>query len=80
MKKIVLSTLFILALMLGNINLSYSQDPGSPPPPPDNPGSNNGPVGGGAPVGEALVFTVLLAAGYGAKKYYSRHKRSISED
>lgn len=78
MKNIALKLLFTIGILFYTVQPSFSQDP--PPPPPDDPSSGGGPVGGGAPVGEALVFTLLLAAGYGARKYYGRHKRSITED
>lgn len=46
----------------------------TPPPPPNDPsnGGTNGPVGGGAPIGEGIVVLSVLAAAYGAKKMINK--------
>jgi len=53
---------------------------GDPPPPPSQHGENgNQPAGGGAPIGEGLAILTMLGAGYGARKWYIKHKRSLAE-
>jgi hypothetical protein len=34
------------------------------------PGENNGPVGGGAPIGSGVVMLIAMGAAYGARKLY----------
>lgn len=67
MKKNFLKTC-IVALVLTTLSLGvYAQGP--PPPPPGDPGFGGGPVGGGAPIAEGMTILMLLATGYGVKKY-----------
>ncbi len=69
MKKNFLKTC-IVALLLTTFSLGVQGQP--PPPPPDPAGgtfNGNGPVGGGAPIAEGMTILMLLAAGYGVKRY-----------
>lgn len=69
MKKITLLFVFVL---IGGIMLTAQE----PPPPPDNPGTNNnGPVGGGVPVGSGIAVLVTFAACFGAKKAFDASKK-----
>jgi hypothetical protein len=62
--KSVTLTILIFGLLLGIP--SFADEP----PPPDQHGANgNQPPGGGAPIGEGLVFLTMLGAAYGAKKW-----------
>ncbi len=49
----------------------------TPPPPPNDPsnGGSNGPVGGGAPIGEGIAVLALLGLAYTAKKVFHLTKK-----
>ncbi|MDD3036067.1 MAG: hypothetical protein GX103_11760 [Bacteroidales bacterium] len=82
MKKNFLKTC-ILGLVFTALSLgALAQGPGSPPPPPPDPsgGGSNGPVGGGAPIAEGMTFLMLLAAGYGIKKYNQNSNQTNKQD
>ncbi|NCA84756.1 MAG: hypothetical protein EOM83_04190 [Clostridia bacterium] len=79
MKKNFLKTC-ILGLVLIALSLGVQAQGGPPPPPPDNPAGGGGPVGGGAPIAEGMTFLLLLAAGYGVKKYNDKSSRKIRQD
>ena len=69
MKKNFLKTC-LLAIVLTALSLGVQAQNGPPPDPPSNPAEGgNGPVGGGAPIAEGMTFLMLLATGYGVKKY-----------
>jgi hypothetical protein len=45
------------------------------PPPPQTHGVGGDVPGGGAPVGEGIVFLVAMGAAYGARKVYSMRRK-----
>ncbi|MCF8368499.1 MAG: hypothetical protein K9G76_05605 [Bacteroidales bacterium] len=69
LKKIILSSLFILA-----ISALSAQ---SPPHPNggNSPGSSNSPVGGGAPIGSGIVLMMVLSIGYKTTKVFVIRKK-----
>lgn len=80
MKKNFLKTC-ILGLVLIALSLGAQAQGGPPPPPPDPSGGGaNGPVGGGAPIAEGMTFLLLLAAGYGVKKYNDNSNCKKNQD
>ncbi len=74
MKRI---TVLIVFLLFSGMSM-LAQDP--PPPMPDLPPNElqNGPVGGGSPIGSGLVILLALGAGYGGKKVYDFRKKNNS--
>lgn len=70
-------TLLLLVVFLC-MQLKYSFGSGPPPPPPPHT-EGDLPVGGGAAIGEGLLFTVLLAIGYGANRKYLFKKEDDPE-
>lgn len=62
MKKLIFSVAVITFLFFGNA--LYSQ----PDPPDHGQGTNQPPPGGGAPIGEGIVFLVAMGAVYGYRK------------
>ncbi len=72
-----ISILLLIFLLNGlGTGPASAQDP--PPPPPDH-GLTGNQQGGGAPVGGGLFILIALGAGYGARKWYGRHKRELAE-
>jgi hypothetical protein len=71
---VLIATLFVTAPLL-----MLAQTP--PHPNGGNaPGSENGPVGGGAPVGSGVILLVAMGAAYGASKLYQmRRETAIKE-
>ncbi len=67
MKKIFYKGI-LLAVVLVGINMINPVFADAPPPPPENGQGGNVP-GGGAPVGEGMIFLTMLGAAYGAKKW-----------
>jgi hypothetical protein len=62
--------ILLLCILLAVSSTLYAQGPTAPPEDPSIPSgsgpSNNGPVGGGAPVGTGIIILASLAAIYGA--------------
>ncbi|MFP4471687.1 MAG: hypothetical protein ACLFPE_13470 [Bacteroidales bacterium] len=81
MKIAITRTLASLALFAGLLFATpAAAQNGDPPPPPSGHGEmGNQPPGGGAALGSGMVFLALLGAGYGAKKWYTKHKRKLAE-
>ena len=73
MKKIYRKTLIVALVVLQFLPVML---PGQP-----DPGNNNGggPLGGGAPIGGGLGILIVLAIGYGIKKWYDVNKRQLNE-
>lgn len=76
---------FLGFIIMAGLLMTYSttqaqMENGDPPPPPGQHGENgNQPPGGGAPIGEGLFLLTMLGAGYGARKWYIKHKRNLAE-
>lgn len=81
MRKHIFRFLGLLILIAGfTLTTPVMGQNGDPPPPPAQHGeTGNQPVGGGAPIGEGLAILTLLSAGYGARKWYLKHKRTLAE-
>jgi hypothetical protein len=47
------------------------------PPPPANHGSEGGPVGGSAPIGDGTLMLIFLAAAYASRKVYLIRKKDL---
>ena len=76
MKKILIKGLLTVLFIIGTTTFATltAQDV-PPPPPPANGGQGGNVPGGGAPIGEGLLFLGLLGAGYGTKKWReAKHK------
>jgi hypothetical protein len=70
-----IAAFLIVALLTINPTASFAQN-GDPPPPPGEHGENGNQVpGGGAPVGDGLVFLTLLAVSYASCKLYRKRNR-----
>lgn len=61
-KRILLLLTFCLFLTV------YLSAQAPPPPPPNNASTGNGPVGGGAPIGNGILILMVLSASYTAFK------------
>ncbi|MFZ4520776.1 MAG: hypothetical protein ACOYNC_03670 [Bacteroidales bacterium] len=74
MKKILYNLLFLSCFMLGtaNLNTSFSQ---TAPEPPQPPGEHGGSGNKGAPLGDGVEMSLLLAALYGGYVVYKMRKR-----
>lgn len=73
----ILNTLLVLGLFFGIQTVSFSQ----PPPPASHAQSGDqGPVGGGAPIGEGVYILIGLAGLYAGKKIYDHRKLVQSKD
>ncbi len=70
MKKYVILLFFLIIS-----GLSIAQ-----PPPPENAGTGNGPVGGGAPVGEDVTWLLTLAIGYAGLGFLIKTYRAGKEE
>jgi hypothetical protein len=72
---------FLVAITFLMLNFLFvssvlAQDP---PPPPAHGQTGNQVPGGGAAIGGGALILALLGAGYGAKKWYDNHKKSLVE-
>lgn len=77
--KLAFLPLLIAGMFLFSSN-AFAQVNGDPPPPPSGHGQmGNQPPGGGAAIGSGVLILVLLGAGYGAKKWYDKHKKNLAE-
>ncbi len=81
MKKIskFFTAILLISMLLVASSTLYAQGPTAPPEDPSIPSgsgpSNNGPVGGGAPIGAGLLILISLATAYGAVSFiYLKHK------
>lgn len=72
MKKIMKITVIATLILLPWILMSQP----APWDPAIGGGEGNYPVGGGAPLGGGLIMMLLLAAGYGVRKFQLFRKRS----
>lgn len=75
MKKIennIIGVFLVLALFLFS-SVSFAQT--TAPPPPGHGTIGTTVPGGGAPIGEGLIFLLALGASYGAKKVYSIRRK-----
>jgi hypothetical protein len=70
MKKIMIKGFLVALLVIGTaiFNTTLADDV-PPPPPPANGGQGGNVPGGGAPIGEGIIFLGMLGAAYGAKKW-----------
>lgn len=70
MKKIIFKGLLMVLFVIGTTTFSTLNAQDVPPPPPPANGGQGGNVpGGGAPIGEGLIFLTVFGAAYGAKKW-----------
>jgi hypothetical protein len=74
MKKILITSILVIALFVSS-NCLLAQ--GGPPDPPGDPGSGGGPIGGAAPVGSGIGFLLALGGVYGARKVYKIYKIQV---
>jgi hypothetical protein len=80
MKNIIIKSFLTALFVIGITTFTTLNAQDVPPPPPPANGGQGGNVpGGGAPIGEGLLILSLLGAGYGTKKWYSKHKKKIAE-
>ena len=74
--KTILKSIALVTITLITVNISLAQ----PQPNGGNdPGVDNTPVGGGAPVGSGIGILLLLGAAYGGKKAYDFRKSTQQE-
>jgi hypothetical protein len=75
MRKIlnILTVSLILSIAIFLTDSLYAQT--QAPPPPQTHGVGGDVPGGGAPVGEGIVFLVAMGAAYGARKVYSMRRK-----
>jgi hypothetical protein len=69
MKKIIIKSFLVALLVTGTAIFNTTLADDGPPPPPVNGGTGGNVPGGGAPIGEGLIFLTMLGAAYGAKKW-----------
>ncbi len=74
--KFLFVAITFLMLNLVFITASFADNP---PPPPGHGETGNQVPGGGAAIGGGAIIFVLLGAGYGAKKWYLKNKKSLAE-
>ena len=67
MKKIIITSLVLLALTISSTNLSAQ---GPPPPPGSGHGQTGNQNGGSAPIGGGLFILLGLGAAYSGRKIY----------
>jgi hypothetical protein len=75
MKKILNTIAVSLILSFGILFTNNILAQTQAPPPPQTHGVGGTIPGGGAPVGEGLIFLLALGASYGAKKVYSIRRK-----
>jgi hypothetical protein len=75
MRKIlnILTVSLILSIAIFLTDSLYAQT--QAPPPPQTHGVGGDVPGGGAPVGEGIIFLVAMGAAYGARKVYSMRRK-----
>lgn len=70
MKKILITIILFIALIVSSNSIMAQ----GPPDPPEDPGSGGDPVGGAAPVGSGIGFLLVMGGAYGARKGYKIYK------
>jgi hypothetical protein len=68
-------SLFLSLAILFTNGLSAQTETPAAPPPPQTHGVGGEIPGGGAPVGEGLIFLLAMGAAYGTKKLYKSRKK-----
>ena len=63
-KKVVLSIVLLTAVFIGAVQAQ------TPPPPPGGPGIGDPPIGGTLPIGDGVVFLLILVVIYSIVKIY----------
>ncbi|MBN2638934.1 MAG: hypothetical protein JXR65_07590 [Bacteroidales bacterium] len=71
MKKLIITTLFILSFTLTSQVLTAQ----SAPIPPSEHGTTSNQSGGGAPIGSGLIILLGMAGAYGGMKGYKQFKK-----
>ena len=77
--KALIKTLIITAFLFLSTNLLQAQ---APPHPnngvaPNSGGSNNKPVGGGAPITDGPFILMALGMAYAGRKWHEAHKKKV---
>ena len=74
MKKKILSTLIVVAMLFTPLFTLAESEPGDPGIGPSGP-----PLGGGAPIGGGTFILIALGAAYGAKKVYEMNREELED-
>lgn len=65
--------LFLVLTLFFSASVTFAQT--QAPPPPGHGTTDARVPGGGAPIGEGIVFLITLGAAYGARKVYSKRRK-----